>query len=152
MSGGVDGGHAGRRGARFLGALEQPHALLEHGDGRIAEAAVLVAGVLVLEAGLGLLGAGVDEALRQEERFGGFAELRAQRAAVHELRFGRPVLRGLPARSSLLAMRAPRRARPPKQKPGLPRAARKDSRRSRNRGAHGPFSELFNVAASRPAK
>ena len=36
---GGDGGHAGRRGAAFLGAFEQPHALLEHGDGRIAEAA-----------------------------------------------------------------------------------------------------------------
>ena len=54
---GGDGRHAGGGGARGLGALQQAHALLEHGDGRIGEAAVDEARVLVLEARLGLLGA-----------------------------------------------------------------------------------------------
>ncbi len=146
----VDGGHAARRGTRFLGALQQPHALFEHGDGRIAEAAVLEAGILVLEARLGLLGAGVDEALRQEHGFGGFAELRAERAAVHELGFGRPLLGG--CRSIVVA----RHARScglvrPRKIPASRRAARKIAA-LKLRGAHGPFSELFYVAASRPAK
>ncbi len=87
---GGDGGHAGRGRARDLGALEQAKALLEHGDGGIAEAGVLVARVLVLEAGLGLLGARVDVALGEEEGFGGLAELGAEHAAVDELGVGMP--------------------------------------------------------------
>src|SRR5690606_12669542 len=72
---GGDGGHAGCGGATYLGAFEQAHALLEHGDGRVAEARILEARVLVLEAGLGLLGGGIDEALREKERLRGLAEL-----------------------------------------------------------------------------
>ena len=47
-----DRGHAGRGRARRFRALEFRHALLEHVDGRIGEARILVAGVLALEAGL----------------------------------------------------------------------------------------------------
>ena len=45
-------------------------------------------GLLALEARLGLLGAVVDKALRQEQRLGGLAELRAQRAGMDEAGFG----------------------------------------------------------------
>ena len=88
--------HAGGGGARGLGAFQQAHALLEHGDGRVGEARVDEAGVLVLEAGLGLLGAVVDEGLGEEQRLRRLAELRAQRAAVHEQRLGAPVADGRP--------------------------------------------------------
>ena len=83
--------HAGRRGARGLGALEQLHALLEHGDRRVGVARIDEAAGLALEALLGLLGAVVDVALGQEQRLRGLGELRAQRAAVHQPRLGRPV-------------------------------------------------------------
>ena len=73
--------------------IQEAYALLEHGDRGVAEAAVLEARILVLEARLGLLGAVVDEALRQEHGFRRLAELRAQRSPVHELRLGRPLLR-----------------------------------------------------------
>ena len=112
---GVDGGHAGGGGARLVGAFKQADALLEHGDRGIAEAAVLVA-VLVLEARLGLLGARVDEALRQEERFGSLAELGAQAPAVHEPGLGPQascscLLQKCPSWRALLA--APRATKKP---------------------------------------
>ncbi len=84
--------HTGCCGARILGAFQEAHALFEHGDGRIAEARVLVAGAFLLEAGFCLLGAVVDEALGEKHGLGGFAMLRADHAAVHELRFRRPGL------------------------------------------------------------
>ncbi len=83
-----DGRHAGRGGARGFGAFERRHALFEHGHGRIGEARILEARLFVLEAALGLRGAVVDIALGQKQRLGGLAELRAQRAGMHEPGFG----------------------------------------------------------------
>ena len=91
---GGDRRHAGGRGARGLRAFQQPHALLEHGDRRIGVAAVDEAG-LALEALLGLLGRLVDVALGEEQRLGGLAELRAQRAPVHEQGLRASALRAL---------------------------------------------------------
>ena len=94
-----DRGHSGRGGARGLGALELRDALLEHRHGRIGEARILVAGVLALEARLGLRRIFVDVALGEEQRFRGLAELRAQRAGVHQAGF-RAVLAKLQTRTS----------------------------------------------------
>ena len=83
-----DGGdrrHAARRRPRGPGAFEKPHALLEHGDGRVGVARIDEAGLLALEARRRLLGAVVDVALGQEDRLGVLAELRAEDAAVDEL-------------------------------------------------------------------
>ena len=71
------GRHAGRRRARGFGAFEQRHALFEHRDGRIAEAAVLIAFVLAGEAAFGDFRAVVDKPLRQEQSLGGLAIARA---------------------------------------------------------------------------
>ena len=79
--------HAGRRGARGLGAFERRHALLEHLHGRIGEAGILVARIFALEARFGLGGVVVDVALGQEQRLGGLAELRAQRAGMDQASF-----------------------------------------------------------------
>ena len=81
-------GHAGGGGARGFGAFELDHAALEHRDVGIGKARIEKAGILALEARLALLGGVVDEALRQEQRFGGLAELRAQRAGMHQPGFG----------------------------------------------------------------
>ena len=81
---GGDGRHARRSGAAGLGALEGGHALLQHGDGRVREAGILEARILVQEARLALLGAVIDMALRQEQRLGGLAELRAHGAGMDE--------------------------------------------------------------------
>ena len=67
--------HPRGRGAGRLRPFQQAHALLEHADGGIGEARVDVARVLVLEAGLGLLGAGVDVALSKVERLGRLTEV-----------------------------------------------------------------------------
>ncbi len=85
---GGDRGHAGRRRTRRFRALEGGHAAFEHGDGRIGEARIEEAGRRAREALLAFLGAVIDEALGQKERFGRLAELRAQRARLHEARFG----------------------------------------------------------------
>ena len=69
--------HAGRGGARGLRAFERRHAPLEHIDGGIGEARILVAGILALEARLRLRGVVVDVALGEKERLGGLAERRA---------------------------------------------------------------------------
>ena len=53
---GGDRRHAGRGGARSLGAFEFGHAALEHRDGRIGEAAIDEAALLALESRLGRLG------------------------------------------------------------------------------------------------
>ena len=71
-------------------AAEEPNAFFQHGDGGIAKARVLEARVLILEAGLGLLGAVVNKALRQKERLGRFAKLGTQYTTVHEPGFGCP--------------------------------------------------------------
>ena len=72
----------------------------------LAKREVDEAGVLVLEARLGLLGGVVDEALGEEQRLGGLAERRAQGAAVHEPRLGLPGCRIGRAAAVLVVMRA----------------------------------------------
>ena len=79
-------GHAGRRGARGFRAFEQRHALLEHGDRGIAEAAVLKTLIFAGEAPRRLFGAVVDETLGEEQSLGGLAEPGAGGAAMDELR------------------------------------------------------------------
>ena len=81
-------GHAGRGGAAGLGAFELDHAPLEHRDRRIGIARIDVAGVFALEARLALLGGVVDIALGEEQRLGGFAELRAQGSGMDQPGFG----------------------------------------------------------------
>ena len=82
--GGVHRGHAGRRGGRFLGALEQRQALLEHAHGRIGDARIGVARRPVGEAVGGVLGAQVAEARGQEQRLGRLPEPRAPGAAMDQ--------------------------------------------------------------------
>ena len=60
------------------------HALLEHGDRRIGEARIDEALVFALEARLRRFHFRIDEALREKERLGRLAELRAQLAPVDE--------------------------------------------------------------------
>ena len=68
------------------------HAIFEHGDGRVAIAGIdegifafrRIAG----EPGCSGLGIGINETLRQEHRFRGFAKLAAPRAAVHQIGLG----------------------------------------------------------------
>ena len=130
--------HAGRGRARGFGALERRHARLEHRDRRIGEARILVARLLVLEAPLGLRGAFVDVALRQEQRLGGLAELRAQRAGMHEAGLGAVAGCDAGMTASLRPTKNPAREMPYSRVavtcvPGL-------------------LAPLFNVAASRPAQ
>jgi hypothetical protein len=80
----MDGRHAGRRDATGLGALYLRQPLFEHGDGRVAEAGVLVMLGGAGEGGLGLLGVVVDEAGGQEYRLGCFAVLASNGPAMHE--------------------------------------------------------------------
>ena len=54
----------------------------------IGKARIEIAGILALEARLALFGAVVDKALGQKQRFGCFAELRAQRAGMDQPGFG----------------------------------------------------------------
>ena len=61
--GGGDRGHARCGGPRRFGAFEQGHALFEHGDGRIAEAAVLKALILAGKPPFRDFGAVIDKAL-----------------------------------------------------------------------------------------
>ena len=82
--GGGDGGHAARGAARGFRAFQPAHALLEHRHRRVGVARIDEARIVALEAGLGRLGIGVDEALGQEHGFRGLAELRPHRAAVHQ--------------------------------------------------------------------
>ena len=77
--------HAG--GGRLAGirALDQCEAVLEHGDGGVAEAAVDVAGLFVRRARIALRGRVVDEARGEVERLAGFAVMRAVDSAPHQL-------------------------------------------------------------------
>ena len=110
--------------------------------GRIGVARVDVAGLGVVEPRLALLGAVVDEALGDEQRLGGLAELRAQGPGMDEAGFG-TVLRGVGA--DIVDSWIPvGRTRPTKNRPREKSQA--GSKRPR------PFSDLFYVAASRPAQ
>jgi hypothetical protein len=89
---GEDRGHAGRRGARGLGALEQGHALLEHLHGGIAEARIDEALLPIGEGVLGLLRRAIDIARGHVDGLAGLAEGRAQDAALDELGGEAPIL------------------------------------------------------------
>ena len=94
---GGDRRHAARGRARRLGAFEQRHAALEHRHRRIGEARIDEPRRVALEARLRLRHRVVEIALGEEQRLGGLLELRAHRAAVHELGGGtqRPGIAGL---------------------------------------------------------
>ncbi len=77
--------HAAGGGARGLGAFQQRHALLEHRDGRVAEAAIDEARLGIVERGLRLFRGLVDVAGRHVDRLGGLGMLRAGQAAMHHL-------------------------------------------------------------------
>ena len=61
---------------RTFRPFEEADALLEHRDSGVGITRIDEAAGLALETLLGLFGRGVDEALRQEERFRGFGKLR----------------------------------------------------------------------------
>ena len=149
---GRHGRHAGRGRARGFGAFERRHALLEHAHGRVGVARIDVARDLAGKARLALLGASVDIALREEQRLGGFAELRAQRAGMHQAGFGAVVL----VDAGIAASLGWRMVIP---KAGIhfrdhTRGQQKTGRRKISAGLTRPrpFSDLFYVAASRPAQ
>src|SRR5439155_25756983 len=104
-------------------------ALFEHVIGRAAVTGIDETVGLALEARLGGFRCVVDEALGQIDRFGCFAELRAERSAVNELGCGAP---SLAHAITIFKTKKPAEIADRFQ-PGL-------------------FSHLFNVAASRPAK
>ena len=77
--------HAG--GSRLAGvrALDQREAVLEHGEGGVAEAAVDVARFFVRRARVALRCRVVDVARGEVERLAGFAVMRALGPAPHQL-------------------------------------------------------------------
>ena len=125
--------HAGRGRARRFGPLEGRHPALEHRDRRIGETRIEEAGLFALEARLALLGTVVDKALGEKQGFRGFAELRAHAAGVDEFGFGTIAARGR-GHGDLQ-----QKSRPECFRAGFLQVPR-------------PFSDLFNVAASRPAQ
>jgi hypothetical protein len=127
--------HAGRGGARRLGALERCHARLEHADRRVREAGVDVAFVLALEARLALLRRLVDVPLSEEERLGGLAEIGAEGAGMDEPRLELEVVVG--CRGTIVHGQPS-----PGTAPGTDRAGRTRTGRACPR----PFSALLNVA------
>ena len=124
--------HPGRGRARILGALEIRHAGLEHAHGRIGEARILEARNLALEARLRLRRIVVDVALGEKQRFRRLVELRAQDSGLDEVRLG-----------AVVALRH-RWLPPDTKKPG--------QKTGPGTCVPGLFSDLFNVAASRPAQ
>src|SRR4029079_4916686 len=126
-------------------AFERAHALLEHVDGRIGIAAVDEAFLVALEAALGLLGVIVDVAGVEEDGLRGLAELAPQRALMHEPGRRAP---NLPLLLLVLLCRHGTNSldHAGTKKPGLWLLAKRPGLLAR------PFSDLFNVAASRPAQ
>ena len=84
---GGDGGHAGGGTAGGFRPLKRTQALFQHRHGGVGEAGVDEARILAHETLFALLGGIVDMALREEQRLGGFSELRAQGAGVNKLGF-----------------------------------------------------------------
>ena len=78
-------GHAGGGHAAGFGAFQQREAAFQHGDGGVAEPAVLKVIDGPGEGGLRLLGTVIDEAAGQEHRFRRLAIRGARDAAVHQL-------------------------------------------------------------------
>ena len=75
--------HAGGGGAGYGCAFQRRHARLEHRNGGIAEAAILIAADLALEAGLGFLSRLIGIAGGEEKRLGGLLEGGAHLAGPH---------------------------------------------------------------------
>ena len=148
---GGDRGHAGRGRARGLGAFERRHALLEHVHGRVRVARIDVAGDLAGEARFALLGARIDVALREEQRLRGLAELRAQRSAMHQAGFGAI---GLLVRrhASLLGRFGLAHGLSESHFDALANKKPAGEKFSAGHTRPRPFSDLFYVAASRPAQ
>ena len=86
--GGRHRGHAGGGGAPGFRAFELDHAPLEHRHGGIGEARIEKARILALEARFALLGGVVDKTLGEKQSLRRLAELRAQRAGMHQPGFG----------------------------------------------------------------
>jgi hypothetical protein len=74
---GADRRHAAGGGAGNRRTFHRRHALLQHGNGGIADAAILVTGAFPLEAGFAFLGILIGIAGGQEQRLAGFLEGRA---------------------------------------------------------------------------
>ena len=155
----ADRRHAGRRRPRRFRTFERAHTFLEHRHCRVRVARVDEAAGLVLEALLGLLGAVVDIALGEKQCFGSLAVGRThQRAAVDKHGFGLPsrlavhVLRHDRHGAALLgsAGKCRKSADRSQQKTRFNLARQRPSGQNQVRAR--PFSEFFNVAASRPAK
>ena len=70
-------------GAGVAGAFQFHHPLFEHAGGGVGIARVDEAGVLAVEARFRRFGGRIDEALRQEDRLGCFAEAGAHRSGVY---------------------------------------------------------------------
>ena len=88
-------------------------------DGRVGVARIDVARRLAGEARLAFLGARVDVALGEEQRLGGLAELRAQRAGMHQLGFRAVGSSGFDAGMAASLAVAPTKNRPEKiSRPG----------------------------------
>ena len=85
MSAAKDRRHAARRRLAGVRALDQGEAILEHGDGGIAEASVDVARLFARRARVALRGRLVDKARGQVERLVGLAVMRANDPATHQL-------------------------------------------------------------------
>ena len=137
---GGDRGHAAGRRARGLGAFEQAHALLEHGDGRVGVARIDEARLLALEARLGL-----PRRCHRRSPGSGRSPRRSRRTASAACRHARA---GSPAARSAVCSS-------PSSPSWSPSRTTKNPAAQVGPGCHHPlrpFSDLFNVAASRPAK
>src|SRR5215467_9853822 len=139
------GSHPRRGRARGLGAFKRRHAPLEHVDSRIGKAGILIARVLALKPRFGLGGSVIDVALGEKQRLRSLAEWRTQGAGLNQTRLGAIELLCGRGHVALLSQQAiwPRQSGQNKTRQGNPRAGLTRPR---------PFSDLFYVAASRPAQ
>ena len=151
---GRDGRHAGRGRSRRFRPFERRHALLEHAHGRIGVARIDVTRDLAGETRLALLGGRIDVALGEEQRLRGLAELRAQRAGMNQPGFGAVALGRRGHHGLLLGLAHDLFRKPVSTFRGHAHGQQKTGRRNISAGLTRPrpFSDLFNVAASRPAQ
>src|SRR5256885_8626607 len=128
--------HAARGRAGCLGAFERAHARFEHGHRRVTVARIDVARLFVLEPAFGTDGAVIDIALGEIKRLRILAKGRAQNSGMHEMGLGTVTLGS--GRGHF----------------GPPLANKKTGRKKLSAGSTRPrpFSNLFYVAASRPAQ
>ncbi len=143
--------HAGRGRTAGLGTFERSQPVLEHADGRIAEAGVLVVVALAFEGRLGFLGAGIGVARGQEQRFRRLVEIAAHLAAAHCPGL-RPPLRGIGS-GLLLGNRTVHHTLSSRLLP-TPRTANEKPPTWKDGGffEHSDLLAMFNVVASRSAQ